>query len=89
MESYEFNNKNHYTQFQNIFLYITQECQLKCKHCYMGSRLNNGLNMSKDYAQNILLKSRRLGAKYVTILGGEPSLIVWLRDQCHQLKINQ
>jgi len=32
--------------FQSIFLYITEKCQLNCKHCYLGWRLKRKSEMS-------------------------------------------
>jgi MoaA/NifB/PqqE/SkfB family radical SAM enzyme len=40
----------------------------------MGDRLERGLMISRDRAETILRNCRRLGAEYVTFLGGEPSL---------------
>ena len=28
-----------YGRFRNVYLYITEACQLRCEHCYMGERL--------------------------------------------------
>lgn len=64
----------HYEQFHNVFLYITERCQLRCGHCYMGDRLERGLVMDQERAAHILRACRRLGARYVTFIGGEPTL---------------
>ncbi|WP_406229529.1 hypothetical protein [Nocardia sp. NBC_01009] len=29
-----------YGRFRNVYLYITEACQLRCEHCYMGERLD-------------------------------------------------
>lgn len=64
----------HYRRFHNIYLYITERCQLRCGHCYMGDRLERGLNMPLKKVKRILDYSRRLGGQYITFLGGEPTL---------------
>lgn len=64
----------HYHTFSHVFLYITERCQLRCKHCYMGDRLDRGLVMSYENAINIMNYCRHLGAKNITLLGGEPTL---------------
>ena len=64
----------HYRRFHNIFLYLTERCQLRCGHCYMGARLNRGMQLSVDDARWIIQSCRRLGAEYITFLGGEPTL---------------
>ena len=64
----------HYYTFSHIFLYITEQCQLRCNHCYMGDRLERGLVLAYGKAVRIMDHCRRLGAKYITFVGGEPSL---------------
>ena len=64
----------HYKRFHNIYLYITERCQLRCGHCYMGDRLERGLMLGYDEAVGILDRCRTLGGEYITFLGGEPTL---------------
>ena len=64
----------HYRKFHNIFLYVTEQCQLRCGHCYMGKRLERGMSLSFERASQIIAYCRRLGAEYITFLGGEPTL---------------
>ncbi|HEX3128034.1 MAG TPA: radical SAM protein [Thermoanaerobaculia bacterium] len=64
----------HYKRFHNIYLYVTERCQLRCGHCYMGDRLERGLNLPFERAASIMDYSRRLGGEYITFLGGEPTL---------------
>lgn len=64
----------HYGRFKYVFLYITENCQLRCKHCYMGNRLNEKREMEVETIRNILKTCKRMGTTHVTILGGEPTL---------------
>ena len=64
----------HYREFYNIFLYVTERCQLRCQHCYMGERLSRGLMLPYARAERIITYCRRLGAEHITFLGGEPTL---------------
>ena len=64
----------HYRRFHNIYLYITERCQLRCGHCYMGDRLERALELPFDKATRIMDYCRRLGGTYITFLGGEPTL---------------
>jgi MoaA/NifB/PqqE/SkfB family radical SAM enzyme len=64
----------HYRRFHNIYLYITERCQLRCGHCYMGDRLERGLVLPFEKAASIMEYCRRLGGEYITFLGGEPTL---------------
>jgi len=58
-----------------IFLYITEECQLRCKHCYVGERLERGSVMPLSMISSILRSMQTLyGHRRVYFLGGEPTL---------------
>lgn len=63
-----------YGRFRNVYLYITEACQLRCEHCYMGERLDRALKMPLSQIVETLQTWRRLGGSKLTILGGEPSL---------------
>lgn len=57
-----------------LFLYITERCQLRCRHCYMGGRLETERRMSPQYVQEVLSCLRILYGQYkVYLLGGEPT----------------
>jgi len=65
----------HYKPFGHIFLYITDNCNLRCKYCYIGNRLNRPRKeMSLKDVYKILNYFCRFDSKFVTILGGEPTL---------------
>ncbi|MEQ9403860.1 MAG: radical SAM protein [Cyclobacteriaceae bacterium] len=58
-----------------LFLYITEKCQLRCKHCYMGDRLDMERHMSLETIEDILSSLKTLYGQYkVYLLGGEPTL---------------
>lgn len=63
-----------YGRFRNVYLYITEACQLRCEHCYMGERLDRALKMPLPLIVSVLATWRRLGGSKLTILGGEPTL---------------
>jgi len=63
-----------YGRFRNVYLYITEACQLRCEHCYMGERLDRALKMPLPRIIATLATWRRLGGSKLTILGGEPTL---------------
>lgn len=63
-----------YGRFRNVYLYITEACQLRCEHCYMGERLDRALKMPLPQIIGTLTTWRRLGGSKLTILGGEPTL---------------
>lgn len=59
-------------RIQQIFLYITDNCNYDCAHCLIGNRKKN--KYSLESASRILEKMRALGAVKVTLIGGEPTL---------------
>ncbi len=63
-----------YGRFRNVYLYITEACQLRCEHCYMGERLDRALKMPLPQIVDTLTTWRRMGGDKLTILGGEPTL---------------
>ena len=63
-----------YGRFRNVYLYITEACQLRCEHCYMGERLDRALKMPYPAVMRTLTTWRQMGGSKLTILGGEPTL---------------
>jgi radical SAM protein with 4Fe4S-binding SPASM domain len=63
-----------YGRFRNVYLYITESCQLRCGHCYMGDRLDHGTQMEYEQVCDTLVLWRKLGGSKLTILGGEPTI---------------
>lgn len=63
-----------YGRFRNVYLYITERCQLRCAHCYMGQRLDRALKMPFEEVARTLETWRLMGGSKLTILGGEPTL---------------
>jgi radical SAM protein with 4Fe4S-binding SPASM domain len=63
-----------YGRFRNVYLYITEACQLRCEHCYMGGRLERALKMPYERICATLTTWRQMGGSKLTILGGEPTL---------------
>jgi radical SAM protein with 4Fe4S-binding SPASM domain len=57
-----------------LFLYITEKCQLRCRHCYMGERLDAERRMSAADVERLLVYLRVAHGQYkVYLLGGEPT----------------
>ncbi|MEV6985594.1 radical SAM protein [Sphaerisporangium sp. NPDC051017] len=63
-----------YGRFRNVYLYITEACQLRCGSCYMGARLERALKMPFEQIRANLVAWRQMGGSKLTILGGEPTL---------------
>lgn len=67
-------SKVEYGRFRNVYLYITEACQLRCGSCYMGDRLERALKMPFETIASNLTAWRQMGGSKLTILGGEPTL---------------
>ena len=63
-----------YGRFRNVYIYISEACQLRCEHCYMGERLDRAMKMPLSRIVDWLSTWRRMGSSKATILGGEPTL---------------
>lgn len=69
-------------RLMQIFLYITDECNLRCDHCFykpflktkQANMINNQVEIPTDVALTLLQKFRDLGAIKISFLGGEPTL---------------
>ena len=69
-----YNYKHDFQLEPFIFLYITEKCQLRCKHCYMGNRLYKPQEMNFRKIIKILKYFKTLGHYKLYLLGGEPLL---------------
>lgn len=59
-----------------LYLYVTNRCGLRCRHCYVGSeRLDRGGDLDLRQAERVLDHFRVVGGHdKLYILGGEPTL---------------
>lgn len=73
-----FASKNHIPNLQDITvlksinIYLTNECNLRCRHCFMnsGSKMKDELN-TEEWLR-VLSDLKKAGGEYITISGGEP-----------------
>jgi MoaA/NifB/PqqE/SkfB family radical SAM enzyme len=69
--------KEHFRNLKQVFLYITDECNLRCIHCLYKPNLifhlkNKEIELNEALA--LISDFRDLGAIKLTLLGGEPTL---------------
>lgn len=80
-----FKNSKRHLAISDIAISITDDCQLKCKHCYDQSNKRNKTYMSYDmflelftkhikYSKNFVHYNENENPKLVYLLGGEPTL---------------
>jgi molybdenum cofactor biosynthesis enzyme MoaA len=68
--------KNHFTALRQVFMYITDRCNLECEQCIYKPSISHFINeeIELSTALGLLSTFRELGAAKVTFLGGEPTL---------------
>lgn len=65
--------EQYFRNLKQVFLSITDKCNLRCKHCLYKPWLNNS-EMELDEIKALLTAFKKLGATKLSILGGEPTL---------------
>jgi len=54
---------------------VTNKCNLKCKHCYANSTINDtGCDLTTSEAKELIDDAKKLGLKFMLFTGGEPLL---------------
>lgn len=69
--------KEYFKDLKQVFLYLTDECSLRCSYCLYKPNLIFHLKekeMSLETAINLISDFREMGASKLTIMGGEPTL---------------
>lgn len=59
---------------KSVSIYVTHQCNLRCKTCYLNAGLPLKYEMKLDNYKNIFPKIKNLGFELIYILGGEPLL---------------
>jgi len=69
------NKKSHFSLMQ-IYFYLTEGCNLACKHCWLSPKYQNGKNIFPSLPLNtiksIIEQGKHLGLTDVKLTGGEP-----------------
>lgn len=67
---------NHFRSLHQVFMYITDRCNLECEQCIYKPSISHFINeeIALPDALALLRTFHRLGASKVTFLGGEPTL---------------
>ena len=67
----------HFRNLKQVFLYITDECNLRCVHCLYKPNLTFHVNRKEiDFitALELISDLKQIGAIKLTLIGGEPTL---------------
>lgn len=69
--------RSRFCNLKQVFLYVTDECNLRCKQCLYKPNLAFHLKEKEielDTALHLISDFREMGASKLTIMGGEPTL---------------
>jgi SynChlorMet cassette radical SAM/SPASM protein ScmF len=71
-------NKQRTYSINRIYFYLTEGCNLRCRHCWIAPKYQNGSDCYPSLAvglfQSIIEQARPLGLSGVKLTGGEPLL---------------
>jgi len=73
------NEKNiHAYPLNQIYFYLTEGCNLCCRHCWIAPKFQNGervyQNLSVDLFKSVIQQAKELGLAGIKLTGGEPLL---------------
>lgn len=63
-----------YPQEKGIYIYLTNKCNQRCRHCYMFAGVENEKELSTHEIQEVLGNFAKNGGKVVTFTGGEATI---------------
>lgn len=91
-------NEHSISRFEQVWLEITNSCNLSCSHCYSESspRVDRSDELNSEEWKHIIDKLATYGVRLITIIGGEPllryklieDLICYIKDKYPDTKIN-
>ena len=77
-------NKKIKHPLKSIYFYLTEDCNLKCRHCWLAPGYQPGITsdryLSFDLFRSILNQARQLGLSDLKLTGGEPLLHPQIAD---------
>lgn len=65
--------KAYFKQLQQVFIYVTDNCNLSCEQCLYKPLLRRREEFRLDVATSLLAEFRKMGADKLSVLGGEPT----------------
>ena len=81
LEAKKFENPKHIeNDDKNIFIYLTNNCNQRCRHCYMYAGSINIEEISVEQWNNALDEFKQNGIKGVTFSGGEITVYKGYKD---------
>lgn len=66
--------KHKASELEQVFYYITGNCNAHCIMCYLGEKYRNYGDLPLDTIIDDLARYKKMGAQKLTLLGGEPTM---------------
>lgn len=73
-----FENKYHHVSISEIYLHVTQECNLRCTYCYARHNLGKNMMMTPNLANRVI--DEIANVTHIVLTGGEPLLNPQIND---------
>lgn len=70
----------------SIDIYATYRCNLRCAHCFLGPKLDEGTHFDFDLLRALIETAPAWGTEEITFLGGEPTLYPYLRQSIRMVQ---
>lgn len=64
----------------HLDVYLNLNCNLRCKHCFVGNELEKKLDFEKGSLYNLLEYAKDKGVNKLSLLGGEPTIYPHILD---------
>ena len=61
-------------RLEHLFIYTTWECNLRCKHCWVGNIEKRSTKLTMNVIGNVIDQAIGLGLRHIKLSGGEPLL---------------
>ncbi|MBU0996169.1 MAG: SynChlorMet cassette radical SAM/SPASM protein ScmF [Proteobacteria bacterium] len=77
---------------RQIYFYLTEGCNLKCRHCWLAPKYQSGSNtypmMDVEVFTRVILQAKPLGLSGVKLTGGEPLMHPDIKDMLSCIREN-
>ena len=80
-KKFEIEEMNDEERTKGAYIYLTNECNLTCSHCYMNSGKKNKNELTTEEIKKLLLALNKKMYTHITFTGGE----VFLKKECDSI----
>ncbi len=59
---------------------VTMSCNLSCRHCQVGHKLQRNVHPSREHLYKILSRFNQHSVSHIGLLGGEPLIVPYIHE---------